>query len=206
MLPSNMKKKQSEAVDFPGVDEDVVVDMPLDLSFKGIGTTEEVLADIKNIVFDIDESLDPNRTKINASVVKLNNNELQDIDGITNILKKPLLDYLCLSWIDLSFNQIKEIPVDLADLKGLKILYLHGNSITKLEHVGRLRTLQHLMKLTLHGNPIEAIPNYRQHVICNLTSLKMFDFSDITNNDRFKVMLFTREMAAKNAAANRSRF
>lgn len=206
MLPSSKKKKESEAVDSSVIDEDVIVDMPLDLSFKGIGTTEEIPADIKNIVFDIDESLDPNRTKINANVVKLNNNDLQDIDGITEILKNPLLDYLSLSWIDLSFNQIKEIPVDLAGLKGLKILYLHGNCITKLENVGRLGTLQHLMKLTLHGNPIEAIPNYRQYVICNLTSLKMFDFSDITNNDRFKVMLFTREMAAKNAAANRSRF
>lgn len=66
----------------------------------------------------------------------------------------------------------------------LRVLYLHGNHITKLKEVHKLRKLDGLMKLTLHGNPIEEKQCYRKCVIETLPTLLSLDFIRITPRDR----------------------
>ena len=43
----------------------------------------------------------------------------------------------------------------LLNFPSLKILYLHANGIDDLDEVQKLSTIGTLLKLTLHGNPIE---------------------------------------------------
>ena len=64
------------------------------------------------------------------------------------------------------------------------MLYFHGNNICTLAQVNKLSQLTELRTLTLHGNPIEIEPGYKQHVISTLPCLQTFDFSGITKSDR----------------------
>ena len=66
----------------------------------------------------------------------------------------------------------------------LKILYLHSNSIEKLSEIDKLASLPELISITLHGNPIESIPGYKQHIISTLPKLKTLDFIPITDQNR----------------------
>ncbi len=49
----------------------------------------------------------------------------------------------------------------LCELRELRVLYLHGNSIYILSEVERLGVLPHLHTITLHGNVIETNKAYR---------------------------------------------
>jgi hypothetical protein len=42
------------------------------------------------------------------------------------------------------------------------VLYLHANRIEKVSEIRALATLPKLVKLTLHGNPVEEKKNYRR--------------------------------------------
>ena len=72
----------------------------------------------------------------------------------------------------------------LLNLPNLRMLYFHGNSIGSLSQVNKLSQLSLLRTLTLHGNPIEVEPGYKQHVLSVLPHLQTFDFSGITKSDR----------------------
>jgi Leucine-rich repeat (LRR) protein len=61
---------------------------------------------------------------------------------------------------------------------------LHGNQIKNLKDLRNLRALTDLRKLTLHGNPVENVKNYRMTIIAALPKLKQLDFTPITSNDR----------------------
>jgi Leucine-rich repeat (LRR) protein len=60
-----------------------------------------------------------------------------------------------LQWIDLSYNYLETIELDILDFPQLKTLYLHGNYISNLEETRKLGQLKQLTNLTLYGNPIE---------------------------------------------------
>ena len=64
------------------------------------------------------------------------------------------------------------------------MLYLHGNNIGSLSQVNKLSALSMLRTLTLHGNPIEVEPGYKQHVLSALPNLQTLDFSGITKSDK----------------------
>lgn len=49
----------------------------------------------------------------------------------------------------------------LSELRELRVLYLHGNSIFILSEVDRLAALPHLHTITMHGNVIETNKAYR---------------------------------------------
>jgi len=79
----------------------------------------------------------------------------------------------------------------------LKILYLHGNQIDKLSEVDKLGALPELFSITLHGNPIEDIPGYKQYVISVLPQLKVFNTITITNQDRSDASTWKRKFRKK---------
>uniref|UniRef100_A0A8P4GA70 Leucine-rich repeat-containing protein 51 n=1 Tax=Dicentrarchus labrax TaxID=13489 RepID=A0A8P4GA70_DICLA len=103
-------------------------------------------------------------------------------------LQKPVSHFLAepsqLAWLDLSFNEISHIDQVLCELRELRVLYLHGNSIYILSEVDRLGVLPHLHTITLHGNVIETNKAYRNHVISALPRLKTMDFSAVTRQER----------------------
>ncbi|KAJ3168780.1 Leucine-rich repeat-containing protein 51 [Irineochytrium annulatum] len=89
-----------------------------------------------------------------------------------------------IAWIDLSFNCVKGIGDALTSFPNLTTLYLHANYISLISDVEKLASLRKLRTLTLHGNPVENVKGYRQHVIGGIPTLKHLDFCAITKQDR----------------------
>lgn len=119
-----------------------------------------------------------------TTAVKLNNNMLESIAGLTVALDFVMASPMAtLQWLNLSFNQIASVEVDLLSFPELKALYLHGNVIRTLACVERLRKLPKLMSLTLNGNPIESSRVYRSYVIGSLQTLRSLDHSTITDDE-----------------------
>ena len=58
--------------------------------------------------------------------------------------------------LDLSFNQIKELPSAscFEQLKNIKVLYLHDNMINQWNDLSKLRGMPSIVHLTLHRNPV----------------------------------------------------
>ncbi|CAJ1375438.1 unnamed protein product [Effrenium voratum] len=121
--------------------------------------------------------------KVTTSV-KLNNNMLETISGLPAALEfclpNPLLN---LQWLDISFNQLVTVEPELLRFHNLKALYMHGNCITRLAAVDRLRKMPKLLSLTMNGNPIESNKIYRVYVVGALGSLRSLDHSTITDDE-----------------------
>lgn len=73
-----------------------------------------------------------------------------------------------------------------------QVLYLHSNKIAKLSEVSKLAALPKLAKLTLHGNPVTRLANYRLCVAHHLTSLRSLDFAAFTKVDREGIAMWSR--------------
>lgn len=110
------------------------------------------------------------------------------MDGLQHLVNRVLDDPTHLSWLDLSFNEICEIGKDIEQFPNLKILYLHGNKISNIADVLRLKKLSNLRSLTLHGNPVEDIPCYRGYVVHLLPQLLVFDFSSVIAAEKKKAL------------------
>lgn len=95
-----------------------------------------------------------------------------------------------LSWIDLSFNMLEEVPQVLASYQGLNVVYLHSNRIKKLSTAKALAELPSLRSLTLHGNPCEQTKNYRLMCMGQFRTIKSLDFTCVTTIDREKAETF----------------
>lgn len=65
----------------------------------------------------------------------------------------------------------------------MKTLYLHCNYISDLNELLKLEKL-HLQSLTIHGNPLEAIPNFRLYIISVLPHLKKLDTVLISKKEK----------------------
>ncbi|EFN86180.1 Leucine-rich repeat-containing protein 51 [Harpegnathos saltator] len=123
-----------------------------------------------------------------TSTLWLSNNLLNSMEGL-QLLANKVLDYpKHLSWLDLSFNEIDEIGKDIEQFPNLKILYLHGNKISNITDVLRLKKLLNLRSLTLHGNPVEDIPCYRNYVVHLLPQLQVFNFSPVIATEKKKAL------------------
>lgn len=106
--------------------------------------------------------------------------------GFENLAQKLLDDPSHLSWLDLSFNEIVQIADDITHFPNLKIFYLHGNNISDINDVVKLKKLSTLKSLTLHGNPIENLPYYRGYIVHILPQLTTLDFSAVLSTERKK--------------------
>ena len=81
-----------------------------------------------------------------------------------------------LNYLFLSFSQ------DFSYFVNLKILYLHCNYIKDLKEITKIAAP--LISLTIHGNPIEAIPGFRQFIIAVIPTLKNLDTAHISKKER----------------------
>ncbi|KAK7171425.1 hypothetical protein R3I93_003894 [Phoxinus phoxinus] len=155
---------------------------PVDFSFKELNTIPDILSDVPNpgalrLKRDSEQ-------KFLSRTLRLNNNFISDLSGLTDIVSALFVEPNRLAWLDLSFNEIEHINPVLTQLKELRLLYLHGNRICKLSEVDKLTVLPSLNTITLHGNPIVTEPDYRSHLIATLPHVKMIDFSAVTKQER----------------------
>jgi hypothetical protein len=160
---------------------------PIDFSFCLLSTIEEITASgespntKRNYKFP--EKTEDDRYK--TSSVRMSYNLIETIDGLVSVLYK-ILDGgpIGLCWIDLSFNHIHVLDEDtIGQIPNVKILYLHGNSITDMTEIPKLQGFTLLQTLTLHGNPIEEEDGYRACVIYYLPKLRHLDFIGVTKGD-----------------------
>ncbi|XP_058490570.1 leucine rich repeat containing 51 [Solea solea] len=155
---------------------------PVDLSFKHISS----LTDAWSV--EPTRGLRPlkrnSQMKYNSHCLRLNNNNIVDLDELQMTINHFLAEPSQLAWLDLSFNKITHIDHVLCELHELRVLYLHGNSIFILSEVEKLGVLPYLHTITLHGNAIEANKSYRKRVISALPRLKTMDFSAVTQQER----------------------
>ena len=80
------------------------------------------------------------KPRVKTSILKLNNNSFTKVDRIIDILNDLLWAPQNLTFIDLSFNDLVRPPQELDVLKGLQLLYLHGNKIKSLSSLRTLST------------------------------------------------------------------
>ncbi|XP_051273996.1 leucine-rich repeat-containing protein 51-like [Dicentrarchus labrax] len=155
---------------------------PVDLSFKDISHVTGSLSEVPR------SGLRPLKTnskrKYLSRALRLSNNNIPDLVGLQYTLSHFLAQPLKLGWLDLSCNKITCIDPVLCELRELRVLYLHGNSIWNLSEVDKLGELQCLHTITLHGNAIELHKIYRNHVIAALPQLKTMDFSAVTRAEQ----------------------
>ncbi|XP_014470780.1 PREDICTED: leucine-rich repeat-containing protein 51-like [Dinoponera quadriceps] len=160
--------------------QEMLVAPPLDLSYRKAATVNDLMK--KRYAQTTRTGKAPIRTmkdRYVTSTLWLSNNLLSSMDGLQRLANRVLDDPAHLSWLDLSFNEISEIGEDIEQFANLKILYLHGNKISNIADVLRLKKLSNLRSLTLHGNPVEDIPCYRGYVVHLLPQLQVFDFSPV---------------------------
>ena len=124
------------------------------------------------------------------SYLSLDNNKIPEIVNIDHLVN--------LTWLDLSFNKIKEISgletlIQLKDLtlfnneiteiKGLSTLTnlhclsLGNNKISALAEIAKLREYTTLKSLSLEGNPVARMDEYRGFTLAHLESIEFFDYT-----------------------------
>ncbi|XP_034415206.1 leucine-rich repeat-containing protein 51-like [Cyclopterus lumpus] len=155
---------------------------PVDLSFKDITNATGALMEVPR------NGLRPLKTNSKGEYLSrslcLSNNSISNLIDLEYICEHFLAEPWNIGWLDLSFNKITCIEPVLCELRELRVLYLHGNAIWELSEVDKLKELQYLHNITLHGNVIGKSSKYRKHVICTLPQLKMIDFSAVTPDER----------------------
>jgi len=183
-MTSKTKPTVSTAID--AINE---IASPLDFSYKSLAAFQDA----------IDEEPRPGPHKIEkieesghykSNTVRFCYNAISDYENFTSTLEHFLENPLELAWLDLSFNDLSVIDKVLLQYPKLKILYLHSNSIEKLSEIDKLAALPELISITLHGNPIESLPGYKQHIISTLPKLKTLDFIPITNKNRIDAQMW----------------
>ncbi|XP_066919797.1 leucine-rich repeat-containing protein 51-like [Clytia hemisphaerica] len=137
--------------------------------------------------------------KRKTNALRLSNNVLTEWGGFLDTVEKIVENPADLEWIDVSFNDLTTIDSCLLSFPKLKVLYLHGNGIEKINEVDKLTGLEHLRTLTLHGNPVEDSRKggYRQYVLSRLPLLKTFDFSGVTQSDRASAHTWSQMVKGK---------
>jgi hypothetical protein len=126
-----------------------------------------------------------------GGAIKLSNNNLTSLADFMDVTKKIMETPESVKWLDLSFNNfysldsIQALPLD------LEVLYLHGNDIGEIKEIAKLSKFKNLRSLTLHGNPMDEVRNYRYHILALIPSLKSLDFAAVTRQDADTAVTFS---------------
>lgn len=113
----------------------------------------------------------------------LSYNKIGSVAALPEVLPSVMLDGFKLQWVDLSHNYLVDLDLDFSLLPDLSSLYLHCNYIKDLNQFVNL-SRNALRSLTVHGNPIETIPNFRLYLISILLQLKKLDTVLISKKER----------------------
>ncbi|KAK2588791.1 hypothetical protein KPH14_001667 [Odynerus spinipes] len=162
----------------------MLVGPPLDFSFKKATNIKDLANQRPQTIRTVKAPTRTSKDRFATSTIWLSNNLLKSMEGLENLVRAVLEDPTSLSWLDLSFNDINEIGDDIAKFPNLKILYLHGNNISNINDILKLRKLCNMRALTLHGNPVETLSYYRGYIINVMPQLVNLDFSRITKSEK----------------------
>ena len=86
-----------------------------------------------------------------------------------------------LQWLDISHNYLQHLDYDFSDYPHLRTLYIHCNFLYDLNDLQQLSKRENLKSLTIHGNPLTDISNFRCYVISILPQLKKLDSVLVSN-------------------------
>ncbi|XP_015367514.1 PREDICTED: leucine-rich repeat-containing protein 51-like [Diuraphis noxia] len=164
--------------------QDIKIGKPLDYSSKSLRTVDKL---IDETPLSVRVHGVPGRganKKFISGAIWLNNNHLTSLQGLNKSVEQMLELPSYLIWIDVSYNEFKTIGQEFLHFQNLRILYMHGNQINDILDVIKLKSLLKLRTLTLHGNPISRLVNYRALVLFYLSQIKSLDFSLITRQER----------------------
>lgn len=81
-------------------------------------------------------------------------------------------------------NYLETLPEAIAEFPNLKSLYVHCNYISDMNEFVKLKRLPLLRTLTVHGNAIDRIDNFRLIVISILPNIKKLDTVVVTYKER----------------------
>lgn len=116
--------------------------------------------------------------------VKLNDCELRGLDGLVELVSRycapeevVILDVRC--------NRLESLA-GAEQLRSLKMLYAHGNELQGFPDCKAvLEALPNLQILTLHGNPLSLLVDYRTLVLKAAPGLRSLDFDGVTRAERY---------------------
>lgn len=154
---------------------------PIDFSFKLLTSFIDVQDEVPRK--GQQKTVKNENGKFRSTTLKFNNNTLTDFEGFEGAIEFLIENPSDLSSLDLSFNDLLKLDSAILQYKNIKMLYLHGNQIAKLEELDKLAELPHLLSLTVHGNPIESQPGFRSYILSRLPNLKTLNFSGVTKAD-----------------------
>ncbi|KAI8508525.1 Leucine-rich repeat-containing protein 51 [Branchiostoma belcheri] len=164
------------------IDNENDVGPPIDFSFKMLcsmddATEDEMRQGSRKHKYD-------EEGKINSNALRMNNNALTTLDGLSGAITRLFINPEALAWVDLSFNDLTTVDPVLLGYGNIKVLYLHGNSIENIVEVDKLPALPVLKNLTLHGNPIDQEPGYKHYILSLMPHLASLDFTSVSKADR----------------------
>ncbi|XP_019876292.1 leucine-rich repeat-containing protein 51 isoform X2 [Aethina tumida] len=163
--------------------------LPLDLTFRNYRRIEDVGVEGVRSTRVLGTPKKAENDKYLTRSIWLNNNRIKSLGGFDVLIDALLVHPQQLMWVDLSFNYIRTIDEVLLKFPKLKILYLHGNCITDLDEIFKLRELKELRTITLQGNPISNLPKYRNYVISSLPQIFNLDFTPVLKTDKMMPLL-----------------
>ncbi|CAH8494745.1 unnamed protein product [Schistosoma mattheei] len=174
------------------------ISQPLDYSFLNIKNVSDLTACCPRVIPSSNSVIKKDiNEKWVTRTLKINNNQIEDISALPVVVHELFGDTSRLTWLDISCNNIPNIPNSFSSLKHLKIIYMHGNRIATLQEVIKLKQLPKLTKLTLHGNPIEKEKAYFHTVLSILPNLVTLDFTGISQADKQTAALVRRPGQSK---------
>ena len=144
---------------------------------------------MKNISSKAKEELEKKKKKcIQVKLVcvslMLGYNKIRELAGLNTVLEGIMENARNLQWIDISHNYLVNLDYDFADFPHLKTLYLHCNYIADLAQLEKLKHLEELKTITVHGNPLTNVANFRVLAISILPDLKKLDSVLISKKER----------------------
>jgi Leucine-rich repeat (LRR) protein len=102
-------------------------------------------------------------------------NKLKSIATFGTIVPQIMPSFAKLQWLDISHNHLETLDYDFKTVPLLRTLYLHCNYLFDMNNLIKLSNLDNLKTLTIHGNPLTSVNNFRIYIIGILPYLKKLD-------------------------------
>jgi len=156
----------------------------------------------KKILEDSDKANRKKHVILLTTSFLLGYNQIRDITSIKSVIDSVMFDaFKNLQWLDLQHNYLTTLSPELAEFENLKTLYLHANYINNTKELLKIKGLTQLRNLTIHGNPLARIPNFRLYIILVFPDLKKLDTVLVSSAERDKVQVWSKTFNLKKLPA-----
>ncbi|KAJ0394858.1 hypothetical protein P43SY_002499 [Pythium insidiosum] len=156
------------------------------------------------------------RTSTSASSLKINDNQLETLAGLSGLPSLVALEASRNNVTDLaalpteSMNKLERLELNqnkLLSLAGIEsvptltYLSVSENNLDSMDAIEKLSSLEKLSELNLSQNPVVDSENYRLQMLIMLPHLQKLDGELVTEADRLAAVALKREREAAEAAA-----